>query len=123
MSKRGRPRTTTGAVYQRTGSAFWWARYRDKEGGIRKESTGATDREEAERFLRDRLDARDDGNLPSVLAGKTLTFDGWADLVFGEEVEAAVSGTEDARRQSERAEVLAARVRVPSALGDHTGGD
>src|ERR1017187_9355400 len=79
MSKRGRPRTTNGAVYQRTGSTFWWARYRDKEGMIRKESTGATDREEAERFLRDRLDARDDGNLPSVLAGKTLTFDGWAD--------------------------------------------
>ena len=78
MSKRGRPRTTNGAVYQRTGSTFWWARYRDKEGRIRKESTGATDREEAERFLRDRLDARDEGNLPSVLAGKNLTLNEWA---------------------------------------------
>ena len=79
MNKRGRPRNTNGAVYERPGSTFWWARYRDKEGRIRKESTGATAREEAERFLRDRLDARDEGNLPAVLAGKALTFDEWAD--------------------------------------------
>lgn len=79
MSKRGRPRQTNGAVFQRAGSAYWWARYRDREGRIRKESTGATGREEAERFLRDRLDARDEGTLPSLLAGKTLTFGEWAD--------------------------------------------
>jgi integrase len=79
MSKRGRPRQTNGAVFQRAGSAYWWARYRDREGRIWKESTGATDRQEAERFLRDRLDARDEGTLPSVLAGKTLTFGEWAD--------------------------------------------
>ena len=79
MNKRGRPRNTNGVVYERPGSTFWWARYRDKEGRIRKESTGATAREEAERFLRDRLDARDEGNLPAVLAGKALTFDEWAD--------------------------------------------
>src|ERR1017187_5167677 len=79
VNKRGRPRNTNGVVYERPGSTFWWARYRDKEGRIRKESTGATAREEAERFLRDRLDARDEGNLPAVLAGKALTFDEWAD--------------------------------------------
>ena len=79
MSKRGRPRQTNGAVFERAGSAYWWARYRDREGRIRKESTGATNREEAERFLRDRLDARDEGSLPSVLAGKNLTFGEWAD--------------------------------------------
>jgi integrase len=79
VNKRGRPRNTNGAIYERPGSTFWWARYRDKEGRIRKESTGSTDREEAERFLRDRLDARDEGNLPSVLAGKNLTFNEWAD--------------------------------------------
>jgi integrase len=79
MSRSGRPRNTAGALYQRAGSAFWWIRYRDREGGITKESTGLTDREEAERFLRDRLDARDEGKLASVLAGKNLTFDAWAD--------------------------------------------
>lgn len=79
MSKCGRPRNWSGSVYQRAGSAFWWARYRDREGRIKKESTGTTDRETAERFLRDRLDARDEGSLPLILASKNLTFDQWAD--------------------------------------------
>ena len=79
MSRSGRPRNTNGAVYQRAGSACWWVRYRDSEGRIRKESTGMTDRQQAERFLRDRLDARDDGKLSAFLANKNLTFDQWAD--------------------------------------------
>ena len=79
MSRSGRPRNTNGAVYQRVGSACWWVRYRDSEGRIRKESTGMTDRQEAERFLRDRLDARDDGKLSVFLANKNLTFGEWAD--------------------------------------------
>lgn len=79
MSKTGRPRNTNGALYQRAGSMFWWIRYRDGKGGIRKESTGLTDQGEAERFLRDRLDARDDGKLSAVLAGKNLIFDELAD--------------------------------------------
>jgi len=79
MSRSGRPRNTNGAVYQRAGSAFWWVRYRDRGGAIRKESTGLAEREDAERFLRDRLDARDDGKLSAVLAGKNLSFNDWAD--------------------------------------------
>ena len=79
MSRLGRPRKTTGAVYRRRNSVFWWVRYRDKEGRIIKESTGATDQEEAERFLRDRLDARDEGTLAAVLASKNITFNEWAD--------------------------------------------
>jgi len=38
-----------------------------------------TDRQDAERFLRDRLDACDDGKLVVALASKNLTFDTWAD--------------------------------------------
>lgn len=38
-----------------------------------------TDRQQAERFLRDRLDARDDGKLSVFLANKNLTFNEWAD--------------------------------------------
>lgn len=79
MSKRGRPRNFDGTVYQRTGSAYWWIRYPTKEGGVEKESTGTTDREEAQRFLRSRLEARDQGRLPVVLASRTLTFAVWAD--------------------------------------------
>jgi integrase len=79
MSKAGRPRNSAGALYHRARSVFWWVRYRDREGVIQKESTGTTDREEAERFLRDRLDARDEGRLSPILAGKKMTFDEFAD--------------------------------------------
>ena len=38
------------------------------------------DQQEAERFLRDRLDARDEGKLPVILASKNLTFDDFVGL-------------------------------------------
>ena len=79
MSRTGRPRNLSGTVFHRKESAFLWVRYPDRTGRIRRESTGTTDEEEAERFLRARLDARDEGKLPSVLAGKNLTFGEWAD--------------------------------------------
>jgi integrase len=66
-------------VYRRPDSRFFWVRYRNREGEILKEATGTTDWEEANRFLRDRLDARDEGRLPAALAGKHLTFNEWAD--------------------------------------------
>jgi len=79
MSRKGRPRKAEGTVYPRKRSVFWWIRYRNREGEIVKESTGTQDRQEAERFLRERLDARDDGTLPTLLTSKTLTFNQWAD--------------------------------------------
>jgi len=78
-SRGGRPENGNGNVYQRNGSVFWWMWYRDREGKLRRESTGTADEQEANRILRDRLDARDDGRLPAILAGKSLTFDQWAD--------------------------------------------
>jgi len=68
-----------GTLYRRPNSAYLWVRYRDREGRIIKESTKATDPQEAERFLRERLAARDEGRLGFVLAGKNLTFNKWAD--------------------------------------------
>ena len=79
MSITGRPRKTGGTLFHRRNSVFWWIRYRSRDGQILKESTGTEDTQEAERFLRERLDARDDGNLRAVLSGKNLTFDDWAD--------------------------------------------
>jgi hypothetical protein len=79
MSKEGRPRKTNGTVFLRKKSSFWWIRYRSREGKIVKESTGTTDQQSAERFLRKRLDARDEGKLPPILAGRNLTFSQWAD--------------------------------------------
>ncbi len=74
-----RPRKRNGGIYRRNDSEFWWARYRNRDGRVVLESTRTADREEAERFLRGRLDARDDGLLPILLASKTLTFSEWAD--------------------------------------------
>ncbi len=79
MSRRGRPRKSNGAVYRREDSNVWQVWYRDRKGEIVRESTGATDRQQAERFLRDRLDARDDGRLSVVLSSKHLTFGEWAE--------------------------------------------
>ena len=61
-----RPRKTAGTVYPRKDSGFWWISYRNREGRVVQESTGTTDRQEAERFLRQRLDARDDGILREI---------------------------------------------------------
>ena len=79
MGKRGRPPKLGGAVYKRENSEFWQVRYKDRKGEIIRESTGTSDRHDAERFLRDRLDARDDGNLGTLLTSKQLTFNQWAD--------------------------------------------
>src|SRR4051794_6238076 len=79
MTKGGRPRKSSGAVYSRKETGFWWVRYHDREGKLLRESTGTADRQEAERFLRKRLDERDEGKLSSVLLGKNLTFSEWAD--------------------------------------------
>jgi hypothetical protein len=74
-----RPRKTGGTVYPREGTAFWWVTYRARDGHRVTESSGTTNREEAERFLRERLAARDEGRLPAILSSKNLTFDEWAD--------------------------------------------
>lgn len=74
-----RPRSTGGKVYPREKGAFWWITYRARDGHRIRESSETTDREEAERFLRERLAARDEGRLPAILSGKNLTFDEWTD--------------------------------------------
>ena len=66
-------------MYQRGDTAYWWMRYRDRQGQIVKESTGTTIKEEAERMLRERLTARDEGRLGALLASKNLTFNQWTD--------------------------------------------
>jgi integrase len=74
-----RPRRTGGTVYRRKETAFWWVIYRARDGHKIKESSGTADREEAERFLRQRLAARDEGRLPAILSSKSLRFDEWAE--------------------------------------------
>jgi integrase len=79
MGRRGRPRKLSGSIYPRSDSQFLWVHYRSRDGEIVTESTGTADPEEAERFLRERLGARDDGTLPLILSSRTLAFGEWAD--------------------------------------------
>ena len=79
MAKRGRPPKHGGTVYKPNDSDIWQVRYKDQKGEMIRESAATTDREQAERFLRDRLDARDEGRLSVLLHSKQLTFNEWAD--------------------------------------------
>ena len=77
MFRRGRPQRPI--IYQRRKSAFWWIRYRDKEGKLHKESTGTVDQNAAEQILQERLKARDEGRLPILFASRKVIFGAWLD--------------------------------------------
>jgi integrase len=67
-------------VYRRKDSNIWWMRYRDKSGSRRLESTHTEDWQEAQRQLRERLQARDNNTLHIVRKGEQLTFREWAEF-------------------------------------------
>jgi len=74
-----RARKYDGVVYRRAGTKIWWIRYRDRSGFARRESSQTADWQEANRKLRERLQARDDNLLEVVRKGETLIFGQWAD--------------------------------------------
>lgn len=75
-----RPRKYDGVVYRRKDSNYWWIRYRDKTGRRCLESTNTTDWDEAQRQLRERLQARDNNALEFLRKGQQLTFNEWANF-------------------------------------------
>jgi len=75
-----RPRKHDGVVYRRTNSNIWWMRYRDRSGCRHLESTHTEDWQEAQRQLRERLQARDNNTLHIVRKGEQLKFGEWADF-------------------------------------------
>ena len=75
-----RPSKHDGVVYRRSGTNFWWMRYRDRDGQRRQESTGTADWQEAQQKLRERLRARDENILEIVRKGEQLSFSEWADI-------------------------------------------
>ena len=79
MNKIGRPRNTFGSLYSRRDSRVWWMSYRDHDGKFRQESTGEREKGEAEKVLRKRLVARDEGLPPSAAPDGGITFNQWAD--------------------------------------------
>jgi integrase len=75
-----RPSKHDGVVYRRNDSNIWWMRYRDKSGCRRLESTHTEDWQEAQRQLRERLEARDNNTLYIVRKGEQVTFQEWVDF-------------------------------------------
>ncbi len=74
-----RPSKHDGVIYRRGDSRIWWMRYRDTSGTRHLESTQTEDWDEAQRRLRERLQARDNRTLEVVRRGERLTFKEWAD--------------------------------------------
>ena len=79
MNNTGRPRNTSGSLYLRRDSRVWWMSYRDRNGRFRQESTGQREKGEAEKVMRKRLVARDEGLPPSALPDGGIIFNQWAD--------------------------------------------
>jgi len=75
-----RPRKHDGVIYRRDGSKLLWMCYLDREGKRIRESTLTQDWQEANRKLRERLQARDDKVLEIVRRGEQLDFAEWADF-------------------------------------------
>jgi integrase len=75
-----RRRNHDGCVYRRKETKVWWMHYRDRNGIRRSESTGTEDWQEAQKRLRERLDARDNNVLEVVRKGESLSFGQWADF-------------------------------------------
>ena len=75
-----RPVKHDGGLYKREGSKIWWMRYRDKDGVRQRESTLTEDWDEAQKRLRERLQARDNNTLPALRRGRDLTFGEWSDF-------------------------------------------
>src|SRR5438445_7960275 len=69
-----------GVVYRRAGTQIWWIRYRDRKGIARRESSQTADWQEANKKLRERLQARDSNVLEVVRKGETLAYGQWADF-------------------------------------------
>jgi len=76
MSK---PRKQDGVVYSRKDGKILWIRYRDRSGKPCRESTQTEDWQEANKKLRERLQARDDNLLEVIRKGEALGFGEWVD--------------------------------------------
>lgn len=75
-----RPSKHDGSIYPRKDGKVLWMVYRDRSGKRIRESTFTEDWQEAQRKLRERLQARDDKILDVVRKGEQLQFSDWADF-------------------------------------------
>ena len=75
-----RPSKHDGSIYPRKDGKVLWMVYRDRNGKRVRKSTNTDDWQEAQRKLRERLQARDDKVLDVVRKGEQLQFVEWADF-------------------------------------------
>jgi len=75
-----RPSKHDGSIYQRKDGKVLWMVYRDRSGKRIRESTFTEDWQEAQRKLRERLQARDEKVLDIVRKGEQLKFADWVDF-------------------------------------------
>lgn len=75
-----RSRVHDGVVFRRKESKVWWIRYRDRNSVRKRESAQTDDWNEAQKRLRDRLQARDNNVLDVVKKGESFSFGQWADF-------------------------------------------
>ena len=64
------PRRHDGALYPRKGTKVLWIKYRDRTGHVIRESANTEDWQEAQKRLRERLQARDERILEIVRKGE-----------------------------------------------------
>ena len=91
-----RPRKHDGRLFRKEESRFWWMEYRDREGERQRESTNTEDWDEAQKKLRERLQARDNNTLPLLRKGERITFAQWADHFLEAFSKPPYPGREDA---------------------------
>ncbi len=75
-----RPSKHDGSVYKRNDGKILWVQYRDRDGKLVRESTYTEDWQEAQRKLRERLQARDGKLLDIVRKGEQLKFSTWMEF-------------------------------------------
>ena len=75
-----RPRKHDGVVYKRGGTSVLWMSYLDRAGKRIRESTFTEDWQEANKKLRERLDARDNRVLEIVRKGEQMGFEPWVEF-------------------------------------------
>jgi len=117
-----RPSKHDGSIYPRNDGKVLWMVYRDRNGRRIRESTNTEDWQEAQRKLRDRLQARDDKVLEVVRKGEQLQFADWVDF-FLENYSRPPIRAEKTHEANERAASHLKETFGQRSIGDITADD
>ena len=117
-----RPSKHDGSIYRRTDGNLLWMVYRDRSGKRIRESTNTADWQEAQRKLRERLQARDNKILDVVRKGEQLRFGDWVDL-FLENYSRPPIRAEKTHHANERAALHLKAAFGWTSMGDITADD